>query len=124
MKKKMATQELSPAGTDSEIESTLAADQFTSLSLSTTTSSSRLNQTRQELEKWQLHHTIQLLKLELSQKNVIIDSLKAEHQSKMEEVEEKLSEVECDKKLLQQRQIVLTKLHEVRGKEREIITLY
>ena len=104
-----------PSVTDSEVESTLATgDQFTSLSLSANNSSYRLNATRQELEKWQLHHTVQLLRLELSQKNVIMESLRTEHEQQIEELKENLSEIECDKKLLQQRCHVLTKLHEVR----------
>ena len=104
------------AQTDSELESTLAGDQGTSLSLSTaadTTSSSRLNATRQELEKWQLQHTIQLLKLELSQKNIIMETVKSDHAHQLEELRETLSEVQCERKLLQQRLKALTHVYEV-----------
>jgi len=42
------------------------------------------------LERKQLLHDLQLLRIELSQKSLIIDNLKAQHMSKVEELEEKL----------------------------------
>lgn len=114
----MAAQTEAP--TDSEVESSpstiITCDPTTSLSISTTadtTNSSRLNATRQELEKWQLHHTIQLLKLEVAQKNIIIDTIKSEHSQQTEELEENLSELQCDRNLLQQKLNALTRVYEV-----------
>jgi len=45
---------------------------------------------KNEYEKKQLLHDLQLLKIELSQKSLVIDNLKAQHMSKIEELEEKL----------------------------------
>ena len=104
------------SGTDSEWESTFTGEQSTSLSISTaldTTSSSRLNATRIELERRQLTHSIQLLKLEISQKNMLIEAMKTEHLNTVEELEEKLSDVVCERKLLQQRLRALTHVYEV-----------
>ena len=42
------------------------------------------------VERKQLLHDLQLLRIELSQKSLIIDNLKAQHMSKVEELEEKL----------------------------------
>lgn len=41
--------------------------------------------TRQLIERKQLLHNVQLLKIELSQKNLIIDNMKADHLSKVED---------------------------------------
>jgi progesterone-induced-blocking factor 1 len=122
----MTDQQL-PSVTDSDVESssgqssTIAdrggTDQFTSLSPSTITDSSRLNATRLELEKWQYQHTIQLVKLELSQKNMIIDSLKAEHQQQIEELQDNLAELKCDVKLHQQRLVAISKIHQDEKKD-------
>ncbi|XP_039601271.1 progesterone-induced-blocking factor 1 [Polypterus senegalus] len=56
--------------------------------------------TRQQIEKKELLHNIQLLKIELSQKSLIIDNLKMEHLTKMEELEEKLNDALHQKQLL------------------------
>ena len=99
----------------SEFESTTTAGEPSS-SFSTTfdtTSSSRLNATRMELERRQLHHTIQILKLELSQKQLLMESLQSEHTSKVEELQEQLADAECEKKLLCHRLQALTQMHEV-----------
>ena len=107
------------SNTESEVESTL---QTTSPSLGGTTlvpsdsssaPSSSLETTRRDLEKWQLLHTIQILKLELSQKDAILDSMKSEHMQKRDELEEELSETQCDRNLLQQRLKALSKVYEV-----------
>ena len=44
------------------------------------------------VERKQLLHDIQLLRIELSQKSLIIDNLKAQHMSKVEELDEKLND--------------------------------
>ncbi|XP_008427494.1 progesterone-induced-blocking factor 1 isoform X1 [Poecilia reticulata] len=56
--------------------------------------------TRQLIERKELLHTLQLLKIELSQKNLIIDNMKADHMSKVEELEEKLNDVIHQKQVL------------------------
>lgn len=42
------------------------------------------------VEKKQMLHDLQLLRIQLSQKSLLIDNLKAQHLSKVEELEEKL----------------------------------
>ena len=102
-----------------EVESTL---QTTSPSLGATTimpsdsssaPCSSLETTRRDLEKWQLLHTIQILKLELSQKDAILDSMRSEHMQKRDELEDELSELQCDHNLLAQRLKALSKVYEV-----------
>ncbi|NXL88851.1 PIBF1 factor, partial [Alectura lathami] len=56
--------------------------------------------TKQLIERKELLHNLQLLKIELSQKNLMIDSLKVEHLTKIEELEEKLNDAIHQKKLL------------------------
>ena len=57
--------------------------------------------TKQLIERKQMIHDLQLLKIELSQKTLIIDNLKAEHISKVEELEERLSDSSHQKQILQ-----------------------
>ncbi|XP_017288075.1 progesterone-induced-blocking factor 1 isoform X2 [Kryptolebias marmoratus] len=56
--------------------------------------------TRQLIERKELLHTVQLLKIELSQKNLIIDNLKADYMSKTDELEEKLNDALHQKQVL------------------------
>ncbi|XP_036396991.1 progesterone-induced-blocking factor 1 [Megalops cyprinoides] len=56
--------------------------------------------TRQLIERKELLHNLQLLKIELSQKNLIIDNLKVDHLTKTEELEERLNEALHQKQLL------------------------
>ncbi|KAK3511111.1 hypothetical protein QTP70_031458 [Hemibagrus guttatus] len=56
--------------------------------------------TKQVLERKELLHNLQLLKIELSQKNLIIDNLKVEHLTKMEELEEQLNDALHQKQIL------------------------
>ena len=60
-----------------------------------------LNVTRDELERRQLLHTIQLQKLEISQKNLLIDNLKTEQASRLDETKEQLADATHEKQLLQ-----------------------
>lgn len=46
--------------------------------------------TRQFIERKELLHTIQLLKIDLSQKNLLLDNMKADYMSKVEAVRLKL----------------------------------
>uniref|UniRef100_A0A8C2UDS5 Progesterone immunomodulatory binding factor 1 n=1 Tax=Coturnix japonica TaxID=93934 RepID=A0A8C2UDS5_COTJA len=56
--------------------------------------------TRQLIERKELLHNLQLLKIELSQKNLMIDNLKVEYLTKIEELEEKLNDAIHQKQLL------------------------
>uniref|UniRef100_A0A8D0H6V0 Progesterone immunomodulatory binding factor 1 n=1 Tax=Sphenodon punctatus TaxID=8508 RepID=A0A8D0H6V0_SPHPU len=56
--------------------------------------------TRQLIERKELLHNIQLLKIELSQKILMIDNLKVEYLTKIEELEEKLNDALHQKQLL------------------------
>ncbi|XP_042169464.1 progesterone-induced-blocking factor 1-like [Oncorhynchus tshawytscha] len=47
--------------------------------------------TRQLIERKELLHNLQLLKIEMSQKNLIIDNMKVDHLTKTEELEERLN---------------------------------
>jgi progesterone-induced-blocking factor 1 len=59
--------------------------------------------TRQLLERKQLAHDVQLLKIELSQKTLLIDNLKVEHMQKIEDTDERLTDALHQKQLLQAR---------------------
>ena len=63
--------------------------------------------TRQLIERKQLLHDLQLAKIELSQKSLIIDNLKAEHLSTVEELEERLGNATHTKQILQVRIVSL-----------------
>lgn len=105
---------ISATTAESELESTGVGEQSSCFSTTLdTTASSRLNATRVEFERRQLLHSIQLLKLELSQKNLIIDTLKGEHSNHLEELNERVSDVECEKKLLQHRLRAQAHIYEV-----------
>lgn len=56
--------------------------------------------TRQLIERKELMHNLQLLKIELSQKNLMIDNLKVDYLTKIEELEEKLNDTLHQKQLL------------------------
>ncbi|XP_051494238.1 progesterone-induced-blocking factor 1 isoform X1 [Apus apus] len=56
--------------------------------------------TKQLIERKELLHNVQLLKIELSQKNLMIDNLKVEYLTKIEELEEKLNDAIHQKQLL------------------------
>ena len=59
--------------------------------------------TRQIFERKQLSHDLQMLKIDLSQKNMTIDNLKVEHMQRAEELEEKIHELTHQKSILQAR---------------------
>ncbi|KAM3837260.1 progesterone-induced-blocking factor 1 isoform 1-T1 [Vipera latastei] len=56
--------------------------------------------TRELIERKELLHNVQLLKIELSQKNLMLDNLKVEYLTKIEELEEKLNDAVHEKQLL------------------------
>lgn len=60
----------------------------------------KLKITRQIIERKELLHNIQLLKIELSQKNMMIDNLKVDYLTKIEELEEKLNDALHQKQVL------------------------
>lgn len=59
--------------------------------------------TKHEIERKQLLHDLELLRIELSQKNLIIDNMKVDHMSKVDELEELLADTRHDKQILQAR---------------------
>ena len=56
---------------------------------------------KQLLERKQLLHDLQVVKIELSQKSLLLDNLKADSIQKIEELEEKLSDALHQKQILQ-----------------------
>uniref|UniRef100_A0A667X5K4 Progesterone immunomodulatory binding factor 1 n=1 Tax=Myripristis murdjan TaxID=586833 RepID=A0A667X5K4_9TELE len=56
--------------------------------------------TRQLIERKELLHSLQLLKIELSQKNLVIDNMKVDHLTKIEELEERLNDALHQKQVL------------------------
>ncbi|KAM9319393.1 progesterone-induced-blocking factor 1 [Gastrophryne carolinensis] len=85
--------------------------------------------TRQLIERKELLHNLQLLKIELSQKNLMIDNLKGEYLTKIEELEEKLNDAVHQKQLLALKLETQTKIQqedsrrdqEIKKKEMETI---
>ena len=59
--------------------------------------------TKQMIERKQLLHDNQLLRIEVSQKNMSIESMKVEHLQRVEELEEKLHDITHQKQILQAR---------------------
>lgn len=82
-------------------EYTLITSFNQSLTLPTPFPSSLPSSPRDELEKKQLQHTVQLLKLELSQKSLVIESLRTEQSAHIEELREKVSDLQHEKNLMQ-----------------------
>jgi len=95
-------------------ENDTTADNTTDVESSTLLTSSALSSTqvdseaenkitKHEIEKKQLLHDLELLRIELSQKNLIIDNLKVDYLSKVDELEELLADTRHDKQILQAR---------------------
>jgi progesterone-induced-blocking factor 1 len=59
--------------------------------------------TKQMIERKQLLHDLELLRIELSQKNLMIDNLKAENLNRVDDLEERVSENRHAKLMLQAR---------------------
>lgn len=55
---------------------------------------------RQLLEKKQLEHDLQLVKIELNQKEYLLENVRTEHKMRVEELEEKVREYKHQKKIL------------------------
>lgn len=67
---------------------------------------------RDELEKQELLHTVQLLRLEVSQKQLVIEALKTERATELEEMREQLADGQHENKLLKLRLQSLTHAYE------------
>ena len=85
---------------DTTEESTLLATEYSTFSSSFDTSRPR-KVTQGELERKQLQHSLEMIKLELSQKKLLIATMEREHVNKVEELEEQLSNISHEKRLLQ-----------------------
>ncbi|XP_022091596.1 progesterone-induced-blocking factor 1-like [Acanthaster planci] len=75
--------------------------------------------TKQLIERKQMIHDLQLLKIELSQKNLIIDNLKAEQVSKVEELEERLADAAHQKQILQAKLEAQLNIHKQDSRQRQ-----
>lgn len=92
--------------------------------------------TKQLIERKQLSHDLQLLRIELSQKHLQIENMKAESLQRVDELEEKLNDERHQKQILQARlesqltiqqeesrrrqELIKTELEEVRQKQRQL----
>ncbi|KAK2824439.1 hypothetical protein Q5P01_021614 [Channa striata] len=77
--------------------------------------------TRQLIERKELLHSVQLLKIELSQKNLVIDNLKADHMSKIEELEERLTDALHQKQVLTLRLDSQLKIEQEENKKQQAL---
>lgn len=69
---------------------------------------------RQLLEKKQLEHDLQLLKIELKQKDYLVENIRTEYQLKVEDLEEKLQECRHQRQLIQAKSESELHIHKVR----------
>uniref|UniRef100_A0ABI7W092 Progesterone immunomodulatory binding factor 1 n=1 Tax=Felis catus TaxID=9685 RepID=A0ABI7W092_FELCA len=81
---------------DISLETTIPTDDISS----SEERDGKIKITQQLIERKELLHNIQLLKIELSQKNMMIDNLKVDYLTKIEELEEKLNDALHQKQLL------------------------
>ncbi|XP_060895957.1 progesterone-induced-blocking factor 1 [Labrus mixtus] len=77
--------------------------------------------TRQLIERKELLHNVQLLKIELSQKNLIIDNMKADHMSKIDELQERLGDALHQKQVLEMRLDNQLKLTQEESKKQQAL---
>ena len=104
------------ADNTTDVESTTL---MTSSTLSSTQvdSESENRITKHEIDKKQLMHDLELLRIELSQKNLIIDNMKVDYLSKVDELEELVADMRHDKQILQARLESQLKLQRERTRE-------
>lgn len=92
--------------------------------------------TKQLIERKQIMHDLQLVRIELSQKNLQIENMKAEYLQKVDDLEEKLHDEIHQKQILQARlesqltiqqeesrrrqELIKSELEEVRQKQRHL----
>ncbi len=74
---------------------------------------------KQLLERKQLQHDLQVVKIELSQKSLLLDNLKADSIQKIEELEEKLTDALHQKQILQARLESQLKIQQEEAKRRQ-----
>ena len=84
----------------SDFDSTAADSLTDSLFTTTTTTEADLKVTKEMIDRKQLQHDFELLRIELSQKNLMIDTMKAEYLNKIDEMEERLSDAIHQKQLV------------------------
>uniref|UniRef100_A0A8C3AKN6 Progesterone immunomodulatory binding factor 1 n=1 Tax=Cyclopterus lumpus TaxID=8103 RepID=A0A8C3AKN6_CYCLU len=77
--------------------------------------------TRQLIERKELLHNVQLLKIELSQKNLTIDNMKADSMSKVEELEERLNDALHQKQVLALRLDSQLKLTQEENRKQQVL---
>ncbi|XP_055018519.1 progesterone-induced-blocking factor 1 isoform X2 [Boleophthalmus pectinirostris] len=77
--------------------------------------------TRQLLERKELLHSLQLLKIELSQKNLLLDNMKADHMTKVEDLEERLNDALHQKQVLALRLDSQLKLAQEENKKQQAL---
>lgn len=101
---------LSTGNGTTELESTTNLSSFTVTDITSALSTSNFtdtdtdktqNVTRELILKKQLMHDVQKLKIELSQKNLLIDTLKADHLNQMDDMEEKLEDAIHKRQIMQ-----------------------
>lgn len=92
--------------------------------------------TKQLIERKQLAHDLQLVRIELSQKHLQIENMKAEYLQRVDDLEEKLNDERHQKQILQARlesqlsiqqeesrrrqELIKNELEEVRQKQRQL----
>lgn len=76
-----ASSSLDPESEDISLETTVPTTEDVSSSDEQRGGSQKV--TRQLIERKELLHNVQLLKIELSQKNLVLDNMKADHMSKV-----------------------------------------
>lgn len=74
---------------------------------------------KQLLERKQLLHDLQVVKIELSQKSLLLDNLKADSIQKIEELEEKLTDSQHQKQILQARLESQLKIQQEESRRRQ-----
>uniref|UniRef100_A0A8C2D3S8 Progesterone immunomodulatory binding factor 1 n=1 Tax=Cyprinus carpio TaxID=7962 RepID=A0A8C2D3S8_CYPCA len=77
--------------------------------------------TKQLLERKELLHNLQKLKIELSQKNLLIDNLKVDHLTKIEELEERLNDALHQKQVLALRLDSQLKLQQDENRKQQVL---
>ena len=89
--------------TDVESSTLLTSSALSSTQVDSDVEEDKKKITKHEIERKQLLHDLELLRIELSQKNLIIDNMKVDHMSKVDELEELLADTRHDKQILQAR---------------------
>ncbi|CAL1577649.1 unnamed protein product [Knipowitschia caucasica] len=77
--------------------------------------------TRQVLERKELLHNLQLLKIELSRKTLLLDNMKADHMTKVEELEERLNDALHQKQVLSLRLDSQLKLAQEENNKQQVL---